>query len=70
MSQEKAIQAYRDSLLKGTGEMEQGSSEELIKRVNAAVKSTKKEIRTQLDRMLAVADPKNGDAFIAEVLIH
>lgn len=54
--------------MKGNGEMEKGSSAELIKRVKIKVKACKKRLRTDLDRLIAVGDPKNGEGFIKEVI--
>ena len=68
MAQEEAIREYRDSLVKGLGEHETGSSEALTSKAKAAVKAVKTRLRTEFDRMLAVADPRNGENFILEVL--
>ena len=66
-AQEIAIREYRDSVLKYTGERDPRSSEELIKRVTAAVNACKRSLQSDMDRMLAIADPRNGDGFILEV---
>lgn len=68
MAQEQAIREYRDSLVKGVGEHDKGSSEVLTAKARAAVKTVKTRLRTEFDRMPAVADPRNGDNFILEVL--
>lgn len=68
MVQEQAIREYRDSLVKGVGEHNTGSSEALTAKAMAAVKAVKTRLRTVFDRMLAVADPRNGEYFIHEVL--
>lgn len=69
MAQEQAIRKYRDFLVKGLGDQALGSSEELTTKANAAVKAVKTRLRTKFDRMLAVADPGNGESFILEIQI-
>lgn len=66
-SQEEAIRQYRDSLVSGSGAMAQGNSEELIALAGAAVKKTKTQLETVMQRHLAIADPRNGAEFISEV---
>lgn len=70
MAQDQAIRDYRDSLVKGIGEQEVGSSEVLTAKAKSAVKAVKTRLRTEFDRMLAVAHPRNGDNFIIEVPIQ
>lgn len=67
MAEEAAIREYNDELLKYETEAEEGSSPELIKRVNEAVALCKKGLHTTMDRILAIADPANGEGWINEV---
>ena len=68
MAQEEAIREYRDSLVKAPDDHDIGSSAALTEKATAAVKAVKTGLRTEFDRMLAVADPRNGENFILEVL--
>lgn len=68
MAQEQAICKYCDSLVKGVGEQDTGSLEQLTTKARATVKVVKTQLRTEFDRMLAVADPQNDENFIHEVL--
>ena len=54
--------------MKGLWVMDLGSSDVLIVRVKEAVKACKINLKSNLERMLALADPKNGEKFISEVL--
>ena len=58
---------YKDSLMSGSGVMEEGNVEDLISLAKAAVKKTKTQLETVMTRHLAIADPRNGPEFIKEV---
>ena len=66
-AQEGAIREYHNSLVKALGSKDIGCSANLKARAVAAVKATKIRLRTDFERMLSVADPKNGEFFILEV---
>lgn len=65
-AQEAAMKIYEDSLITH-GEKRQGDSNILIERANAAIKACKTHLHTDMERLLAIADPKNGEGFIKEV---
>lgn len=67
MAEDAAIQQYEDTLLKYEGKALEGSSIDLKKKSEEAIAACKKKLHTNMDRLLAIADPANGEGFIDEV---